>query len=77
MRWSRYNHLFSSLQYGDFIYNSVTNSFVKIEKGLSSQLKNVTEWNESSMSGTFLHVPAREDIPENIKEQLIVELYSK
>ncbi len=35
------------------------------------------EWNESSMSGTFLHVPAREDIPENIKEQLIVELYSK
>lgn len=35
------------------------------------------EWNESSMSGTYLHVPAREDIPENIKEQLIVELYSK
>ena len=35
------------------------------------------EWNESQMGGTFLHVPAREDIPENIKEQLIVELYSK
>ena len=28
-------------------------------------------------AGKFLHVPAREDIPENIKEQLIVELYSK
>jgi small subunit ribosomal protein S4 len=35
------------------------------------------EWNAASMSGVFLHVPEREDIPENIKEQLIVELYSK
>lgn len=35
------------------------------------------EWDAASMSGTFLHVPEREDIPENIKEQLIVELYSK
>ena len=35
------------------------------------------EWDEATKSGKFLHVPAREDIPENIKEQLIVELYSK
>ncbi len=35
------------------------------------------EWDESQKAGKFLHVPAREDIPENIKEQLIVELYSK
>ena len=35
------------------------------------------EWTETSMSGVFLHIPEREDIPENIKEQLIVELYSK
>ena len=35
------------------------------------------EWEESLKAGKFLHVPAREDIPENIKEQLIVELYSK
>lgn len=35
------------------------------------------EWNESIMGGTYLHIPEREDIPENIKEQLIVELYSK
>ena len=35
------------------------------------------EWNASVMGGTYLHVPEREDIPENIKEQLIVELYSK
>ncbi|MBR3859443.1 MAG: 30S ribosomal protein S4 [Bacteroidaceae bacterium] len=35
------------------------------------------EWDESAKAGKFMHVPAREDIPENIKEQLIVELYSK
>jgi len=35
------------------------------------------EWDQSSLSGKFLHLPQRADIPENIKEQLIVELYSK
>ena len=35
------------------------------------------EWNASTLSGTYLHIPEREDIPENIKEHLIVELYSK
>ena len=35
------------------------------------------EWNPSSMTGKVLQVPQREQIPENIKEQLIVELYSK
>ena len=35
------------------------------------------EWEESIKGGKLLHIPAREDIPENIKEQLIVELYSK
>jgi small subunit ribosomal protein S4 len=35
------------------------------------------EWNASALSASYLHVPEREDIPENIKEQLIVELYSK
>lgn len=34
-------------------------------------------WNEQEKVGTYLNVPAREEIPENIKEQLIVELYSK
>jgi small subunit ribosomal protein S4 len=29
------------------------------------------------MAGKMIHVPEREDIPENIQEQLIVELYSK
>ena len=35
------------------------------------------EWNESDKAGKLLNVPQRADIPENIKEQLIVELYSK
>lgn len=35
------------------------------------------EWNVDNMSGEFLNVPERSEIPENITEQLIVELYSK
>jgi small subunit ribosomal protein S4 len=35
------------------------------------------EWNEAEMKGTFIAYPERESVPENIKEQLIVELYSK
>lgn len=35
------------------------------------------EWDEEQMSGKFNNYPEREDIPENINEQLIVELYSK
>ena len=35
------------------------------------------DWNPSTMEGKVLAIPEREQIPENIKEQLIVELYSK
>lgn len=35
------------------------------------------EWDNNEMSGKFVNLPDREEIPENIKEQLIVELYSK
>jgi len=35
------------------------------------------EWDEATKRGEFLHLPERADIPENIKEQAIVELYSK
>lgn len=35
------------------------------------------DWNSSDMAGKMLGIPSREMIPENIKEQLIVELYSK
>jgi len=35
------------------------------------------EWDENVKGGKLLHLPERADIPENIKEQMIVELYSK
>lgn len=35
------------------------------------------EWDKDKMEGRFLDFPERDQIPENIKEQLIVELYSK
>lgn len=38
---------------------------------------NWLEWDDNGYKGKFLSYPEREDIPENIKEQLIVELYSK
>ncbi len=38
---------------------------------------NWVDFNENDMKGTYLAHPERESVPENIKEQLIVELYSK
>ena len=35
------------------------------------------EWDAVTLTGKFVNYPEREEIPENIKEQLIVELYSK
>lgn len=35
------------------------------------------EWDSKEMAGKFLNAPQRDEIPENIQEQLIVELYSK
>lgn len=35
------------------------------------------EWDDNTKVGKLLHIPERADIPENIKEHLIVELYSK
>lgn len=35
------------------------------------------DWNENEKKGTFITYPERQSVPENIKEQLIVELYSK
>ena len=42
-----------------------------------NQKFNWVDWNETAMQGTFVAYPERESVPENIKEQLIVELYSK
>jgi small subunit ribosomal protein S4 len=35
------------------------------------------QWDSAKLEGVFVSAPEREQIPENIKEQLIVELYSK
>lgn len=43
----------------------------------SAQKYSWLEWNATDMIGKYLNAPSREEIPENIKEQLIVELYSK
>ena len=43
----------------------------------SSHVYEWITWNNDTMEGTFDSVPARLQIPENIKEQLIVELYNK
>ncbi|HZK64783.1 MAG: 30S ribosomal protein S4 [Chitinophagales bacterium] len=45
-------------------------------KGKGNKI-NWLDWNETEMKGTFIAYPERESVPENIKEQLIVELYSK
>ena len=50
------------------ITNSLTNSSEKCE---------YVEWNPDLMAGKLIAIPQREQIKENIKEQLIVELYSK
>ena len=55
----------------------------KANVSITSQLRpknlkiNWLDWNEADMRGTFVAYPERESVPENIKEQLIVELYSK
>jgi small subunit ribosomal protein S4 len=43
----------------------------------NSKRYNWVSWDEKEMTGIFISFPERDQIPENIKEQLIVELYSK
>jgi len=43
----------------------------------SAKKYNWLEWEGSEMEGKIINLPLRQDIPENINEQLIVELYSK
>ena len=54
-------------------------SLEAIERSLSnsSHVYEWITWNNETKQGTFVSVPARLQIPENIKEQLIVELYNK
>ena len=43
----------------------------------SSNVYEWITWNNDTMQGTYVSVPARIQIPEQINEQFIVELYSK
>ena len=54
-------------------------SIIYIEESLSNSSNNYEwiSWNSDQMQGTYVNIPERDQIPENIKEQLIVELYSK
>jgi small subunit ribosomal protein S4 len=69
-----------SLKVGDVIgVREKSKSLVIITASLATD-NSVTEWllwDSSSFSGEVKSVPTREQISENIKEQLIVELYSK
>ena len=69
-----------SLKEGDVVaVREKSKSLVAIENALASN-NNVFEWltwNSDTKTGTFVKAPERLQIPENIKEQLIVELYSK
>ncbi|MFT4804460.1 MAG: small subunit ribosomal protein S4 [Psychroserpens sp.] len=69
-----------SLQEGDVVaVREKSKSLQAIDDALASN-SNVFEWltwNVDTKTGTFVKVPERLQIPENIKEQLIVELYSK
>ena len=69
-----------SLRPGDVVgIREKSKSLLAIENSLSNS-SNVYEWitwNGATKEGTYVAVPARIQIPENIKEQLIVELYSK
>ncbi|WP_298299870.1 30S ribosomal protein S4 [Hydrotalea sp.] len=55
------------------LHNSSITSKVRGKNAKISWL----DWNETEKKGTFITYPEREAVPENIKEQLIVELYSK
>ena len=50
---------------------------IEISLSNSSSVYEWVSWNSDRMQGTFVSLPERDQIPENIKEQLIVELYSK
>ncbi|MEK6450274.1 MULTISPECIES: 30S ribosomal protein S4 [Myroides] len=54
-------------------------SLETIERSLSnsSAVYEWITWNPETLEGTFVSVPQRLQVPENIKEQLIVELYNK
>jgi small subunit ribosomal protein S4 len=68
------------LQPGDVISlkeKSAVNTAVTSNIRGKNQKFSWLDWNEAELKGTFIAYPERESVPENIREQLIVELYSK
>ena len=68
------------LKEGDIVgVREKSKSLMAITDSLASANKSFSwlEWDDEKLQGKFLNYPPREEIPENIKEQLIVELYSK
>jgi len=69
-----------SIKPGDIIgVREKSKSLEAITNSLASRSSSYSwlEWDDNLMAGKFLNYPQREEIPENIREQLIVELYSK
>ena len=69
-----------SMKVGDIIsVREKSKSLETISNSLAANTNSFDwlDWNPSSLQGKVVGVPTREMIPENIKEQLIVELYSK
>jgi len=69
-----------SLRAGDVIgIREKSKSLESISDSLASKVSTSPwmEWDAEKLEGKFNHYPERADIPENINEQLIVELYSK
>ncbi len=69
-----------SVKEGDIIgVREKSKSMIAITDSLEQPHKSFSwlEWDSEKLQGKFLNYPPREEIPENIKEQLIVELYSK
>lgn len=69
-----------TLRAGDVVgVREKSKSLETITESLASRMAKYgwLEWDNSQMAGKFINPPAREELTENIKEQLIVELYSK
>ena len=76
----RGNTAVSQLKPGDIVglkEKSMGNTSVTSQIRGKNQKFSWLDWSETEMHGTFITYPERESVPENIKEQLIVELYSK
>ena len=68
------------LRHGDVVAVSERSKSLEVVSGgttLSQSRFSWIQWNGKDMQGTFVTYPERSEIPENIKENLIVELYSK